>query len=135
MTAFSVGFAGALASVLSYPLISGYTAASLGILSVLAGILLGQKAWYRSQRRFSRDFDRITGMLQGDLQVGRFVPCAPVRPAADSVCQAVLETALESRLLAKPNAAVDGLERLRKDREEKLNELEGRLAELTKTLS
>lgn len=74
LTAFSTGFAGALASVLVYPSIPGATAAGLGILSVIGGIILGQRAWYRAQSRFIRDMDRITGMLQGDLQASQ--PCS-----------------------------------------------------------
>jgi len=51
--------------------LSTETAAGLGILAIISSLALGQRVWGRAQRRFWKDFDRITKMLEGDLKVGR----------------------------------------------------------------
>lgn len=52
-----------------------------------------------------------------------------------TVYQAILEDALETRLLAKPTAATEGLTQLKESREEKLAQLGMKLDEVRKTLA
>jgi hypothetical protein len=57
-------------------LISAATAAGLGVLSLVSAVALGQKFWSRTQQRFWADWQRVTSMLKGDLQVGVVPPRA-----------------------------------------------------------
>jgi hypothetical protein len=50
-------------------LVSSETAIGLGILSLVASVAAGQRLWHIAQRRFWKDFDRVTKMLEGDLKV------------------------------------------------------------------
>lgn len=50
-------------------LVSEGTALGLGLLSVLGSLAVGQRMWHAAQKRFWRDFDRVTRMLEGELKV------------------------------------------------------------------
>lgn len=45
------------------------TAVGLGLLSVLASIVLGQRRWDKAQQIFWKEWSRSTDMMRGDLQV------------------------------------------------------------------
>lgn len=49
--------------------LSAGTASGLGLLSVVGSLALGQKFWAGAQKKFWRDWNRVTGMLKGDLEV------------------------------------------------------------------
>lgn len=85
--------------------ISSTTAIGLGLLSIVSSAALGQNRWGRAQHSFWQEWNRITGMLREDLQQ-------------------VFVSALETRVVAKTDAAADGLDRLVSKREERLEELE-----------
>jgi hypothetical protein len=85
--------------------ISSSTATAVGLLSVVLSAALGQRRWSTAQHKFWQEWDRTTGMLRGDLQ-------------EDFV------SALDARVVAKTDAAADGLERLLSMREERLDHLE-----------
>ncbi|KAK8861291.1 hypothetical protein IAR55_002110 [Kwoniella newhampshirensis] len=115
LSTYSTAFLGVSLSWVSYvpPLstISAGTATGLGLLSIVASLAMGQRLWGRAQKRFWRDWKRITGMMKGDLQT-RF------------------QFALETQILAKPIAAADGLEKLIEKREKRLDELQDRVDKL-----
>ncbi|KAK4689708.1 hypothetical protein P7C73_g389, partial [Tremellales sp. Uapishka_1] len=119
LSTYAISLGGTFASWLLYvppfSIVSGSTAAGLGILCVLSSLLLGQRLWERSQKRFWRDWDRITKMLKGDLQVQ-------------------FSNALETQVLAKPTAAADGLEQLVAKREGRLDELQSRIEEIRRRI-
>lgn len=50
-------------------ILSAGTAGGLGLLSIVGSLALGQKFWAGAQRKFWRDWNRVTGMLKGDLEV------------------------------------------------------------------
>ncbi|WWD16806.1 hypothetical protein CI109_101238 [Kwoniella shandongensis] len=115
LSTYSTAFLGVSMSWVSYvppvDLISAGTATGLGLLSVVASLAMGQRLWGRAQKRFWRDWKRVTGMMKGDLQT-RFA------------------TALDTQILAKPLAAAEGLEKLIQKREKRLDELQDRLDKL-----
>jgi hypothetical protein len=86
-------------------LLSASTAGALGVLSVVSAAALGQNRWGKAQSRFWQEWDRATGMLRGDLQEN-FV------------------AALDTRVVAKTDAAADGLDRLLQKRQDKLDLLD-----------
>lgn len=49
--------------------LSAGTASGLGLLSIVGSLALGQKLWGGAQKKFWRDWNRVTGMLKGDLEV------------------------------------------------------------------
>lgn len=49
--------------------LSAGTAGGLGLLSIVGSLALGQKFWRGAQKKFWRDWNRVTGMLKGDLEV------------------------------------------------------------------
>jgi hypothetical protein len=85
--------------------ISSSTAGALGLLSVVSAAALGQRRWTTAQQKFWKEWDRATGMLRGDLQ-------------EDFIA------AVDTRVVAKTDAAADGLDRLLSMREERLDHLE-----------
>ncbi|ODN97240.1 hypothetical protein L198_03803 [Cryptococcus wingfieldii CBS 7118] len=100
-----------IGSVAPLELFSTSTAGGLGVLSVVASLALGQTLWARAQKRFWKDWDRITGMLKGDLETR-------------------LDTTLKTHILAKPLATAEGLERLITKRQDRLDDLQARATEL-----
>ncbi|TYJ59017.1 hypothetical protein B9479_000005 [Cryptococcus floricola] len=100
-----------IGSVAPLELFSTSTAGGLGVLSVVASLALGQTLWARAQKRFWKDWERITGMLKGDLETR-------------------LDTTLKTHILAKPLATAEGLERLITKRQDRLDDLQERATEL-----
>ncbi|ODN76969.1 hypothetical protein L202_05532 [Cryptococcus amylolentus CBS 6039] len=100
-----------IGSVAPLELFSTSTAGGLGVLSVVASLALGQTLWARAQKRFWKDWDRITGMLKGDLETK-------------------FDTTLKTHILAKPLATAEGLERLITKRQDRLDDLQKRATEL-----
>jgi hypothetical protein len=109
LTTFTLATTGIFSSWWAYvppvEVISAPTASALGILSVVSAAALGQKRWAIAQKTFWKEWDRSTKMLRGDLQ-------------EDFVA------ALDTRVVAKTDAAADGLDRLLSKREERLDYLE-----------
>ncbi|WWC87559.1 uncharacterized protein L201_002449 [Kwoniella dendrophila CBS 6074] len=116
---YSTSLLGLSLSWLSYvppiEIFGSTTAIGLGLLSIVSSIALGQKLWKKAQKKFWRDWFRITAMMKGDLQT-RF------------------DTALVTQILAKPIAAADGLEKLIQRRERRLDELQDRVNALSKRI-
>lgn len=96
-------------------LLSSATACGFGLLSVVASLALGQRWWSKAQRTFWKDWERITGMLRGDLQT-------------------TLDETIQTNLLAKPLAAADGLEDIIKRREARLDAMRAKVASLRQQL-
>jgi hypothetical protein len=109
LATYGLAFSGLLSSWWAYvppvAAISSTTAIGLGLLSIVSSAALGQNRWARAQHSFWQEWDRITRMLRGDLQQA-------------------FASALETRVVAKTDAAADGLDRLLQKREERLDELE-----------
>ncbi|TXT11021.1 hypothetical protein VHUM_01772 [Vanrija humicola] len=120
LTTYALALAGVSASwvacVPPLALISGYTATGLGLLSVVGGLALGQRFWARAQRRFWKDWARVTDMLKDDLV-------------------AHYDKTVQTLVLARPEVAADGLQELVGKRESRLKELEGRLERLRERLA
>lgn len=120
LTTYALSLAGVSASwvacVPPLALISGYTATALGLLSVVGGLALGQRFWARAQRRFWKDWARVTDMLKDDLVVH-------------------YDKTVKALVLARPETAADGLQELVAKRETRLKELEGRLERLRERLA
>ncbi|CAK9786695.1 hypothetical protein CC85DRAFT_262677 [Cutaneotrichosporon oleaginosum] len=91
--------------------ISGATAVGLGALAVVSSLALGQAWWAKGQRRFWKDWNRVTAMLKDDL-------CANFDSTVDKL------------VLARPRVTADGLQELVRKREERLNKLEHRIITL-----
>ncbi|WWC59932.1 uncharacterized protein I303_102495 [Kwoniella dejecticola CBS 10117] len=119
LTTYATSLLGVSLSWISYvppiSLNSGATAAGLGILSIVASLALGQRLWGKAQKKFWRDWKRITHMMKGDLET-RF------------------DAALQTQVLAKPLAAADGLEKLIEKREKRLDELQDTVNSLSKRI-
>lgn len=111
LSTLGFGGLGVAASWASYvaplSLVSGVTACGCGLLSIVTGLALGQRWWTRAQRNFWRDWERITGMLRGDLQT-------------------VLDETIQTNLLAKPLAAADGLEDIIRRRGKRIDDIVAR---------
>jgi hypothetical protein len=109
LTTFSAAATGIFSSWWAFvppmELISAPTAGALGVLGVVTAASWGQNRWGIAQRRFWKEWDRVTHMLRGDLR-------------EDFVA------ALDTRVVAKTDAAADGLDRLLSKREERLDRLE-----------
>lgn len=73
LTTYSTALLGASLSWAAYvppiEILSAGTAGGLGLLSIVGSLALGQKFWTGAQRKFWRDWNRVTGMLKGDLEV------------------------------------------------------------------
>ena len=63
------GFASAW-SLYTVEIIGASTATGLGIVATLLSIRLGQRLWGRAQTRFWREWERLTTLLQSELEVG-----------------------------------------------------------------
>lgn len=86
LSTYAMAFLGMSASWAAYvpPLasLSGSTAVGFALLSAIGSVALGQRLWLRAQKRFWRDWTRLTHMLKGDLQVSNFSePTDMGRPA------------------------------------------------------
>lgn len=86
-------------------MLSTYTSVGLGALSVVASLALGQTLWAKAQKRWWKDWDRVTAMLKDDL--------------ADNYDKVV-----DTLILARPRVASDGLTELVKKRENRLDDME-----------
>ncbi|WRT65407.1 uncharacterized protein IL334_002350 [Kwoniella shivajii] len=119
LTTYATSLLGVSSSWMSFvppiSLTSASTAIGLGILSIVASLALGQRLWGRAQRKFWRDWKRITGMMKGDLET-RF------------------DTALRTQVLAKPLSAAEGLEKLIERRERRLDELQDQINQISKRI-
>ncbi|WVW79700.1 hypothetical protein I302_101670 [Kwoniella bestiolae CBS 10118] len=119
LTTYATSLLGVSLSWMSYvppiALTSASTALGLGILSVVASLALGQRLWGKAQKKFWRDWKRITGMMKGDLET-RF------------------DTALRTQVLAKPLISAEGLEKLIQKREKRLDELQDKVNGLSKRI-
>lgn len=119
LATYSLAFSGILSSWWAYvppvAAISSTTAIGLGLLSVVSSAALGQKRWAHAQGKFWKEWDSVTSMLRGDLQQG-------------------FASALETRVVAKTDAAADGLDRLVNKREERLDELEATVQDIRRRL-
>ncbi|WWC98869.1 hypothetical protein V866_005763 [Kwoniella sp. B9012] len=119
LTTYATSLLGVSLSWMSYvppiSLTSAPTAVGLGILSVVASLALGQRLWGKAQKKFWRDWKRITGMMKGDLET-RF------------------DTALRTQVLAKPLVAAEGLEKLIQKREKRLDDLQDKVNGLSKRI-
>ncbi|WVF66729.1 hypothetical protein IAT40_001471 [Kwoniella sp. CBS 6097] len=115
LTTYSTALLGMSLSWMSYvpplSLTSAPTAVGLGLLGVVASLALGQRMWGKAQRKFWKDWTRITGMMKGDLET-RF------------------NTALQTQVLTKPLSAADGLEKLIEKRNQRLNQLQDKVDQL-----
>lgn len=73
LTTYSTALLGASMSWVAYvppvDVLSAGTASGLGLLSIVGSLALGQKLWAGAQKKFWRDWNRVTGMLKGDLEV------------------------------------------------------------------
>lgn len=109
LTTFTLACTGVFSSWWAYvppvAAISPPTAGALALLSVVSAAALGQRRWSTAQLKFWKEWDRATHMLRGDLQ-------------EDFVA------ALDTRVVAKTDAAADGLDRLLSLREERLDSLD-----------
>ncbi|OXC65339.1 hypothetical protein AYX13_05582 [Cryptococcus neoformans] len=109
LTTYSTALLGASVSWIAYvppiEVLSAGTAGGLGLLSIVGSLALGQKFWAGAQKKFWRDWNRVTGMLKGDLETR-------------------LDTALQTQVVAKPLAAAEGLEKLIEKREKRLDALQ-----------
>ncbi|OWZ61402.1 hypothetical protein AYX15_06384 [Cryptococcus neoformans] len=109
LTTYSTALLGASLSWVAYvppiEVLSAGTAGGLGLLSIVGSLALGQKFWGGAQKKFWRDWNRVTGMLKGDLETR-------------------LDTALQTQVVAKPLAAAEGLEKLIEKREKRLDALQ-----------
>lgn len=92
------------AAVQPLELITTYTAVGTGLLSIVSGLALGQRFWARAQKKWWKDWDRVTNMLKDDL--------------ADNYDRTV-----DNLVVAKPDVAADGLGELITKRKERLDEL------------
>ncbi|BEJ11258.1 hypothetical protein CspHIS471_0106800 [Cutaneotrichosporon sp. HIS471] len=99
----------AFAPPLSY--ISGGTAVGLGALAIVSSLALGQAWWAKGQRRFWRNWNRVTAMLKDDLSAN-------------------FDSTVDKLVLARPRVTADGLQELVRKREERLNALEKRIVAL-----
>ncbi|WWC68938.1 uncharacterized protein I206_102874 [Kwoniella pini CBS 10737] len=119
LTTYATSLLGVSLSWMSYvppmTLISGATATGLGILSIVASLAFGQRLWGKAQKKFWRDWKRITNMMKGDLET-RF------------------DAALRTQVLAKPLVAADGLEKLIQKREKRLDELQDKVNSISKRI-
>ncbi|WVQ83505.1 hypothetical protein IAT38_005646 [Cryptococcus sp. DSM 104549] len=119
LTTYSTALLGCSLSWVAYvppvEILSAGTAGGLGLLGVVASLAWGQRLWGKAQKKFWKDWDRVTGMLKGDLET-RF------------------DTALQTQILAKPLAAADGLEKLIERREKRLDTLQTRVDQLQSRL-
>lgn len=91
--------------------ISGATAVGLGALAIVSSLALGQAWWAKGQRRFWKDWNRVTAMLKDDLSAN-------------------FDKTVDKLVLARPRVTADGLEELVKKREERLTQLEHRILAL-----
>lgn len=91
--------------------ISGATAVGLGALAVVSSLALGQAWWAKGQRRFWKDWNRVTAMLKDDLSAN-------------------FDSTVDKLVLARPRITADGLQELVRKREERLNTLEHRVRAL-----
>lgn len=73
LTTYSTALLGASISWVAYvppvDVLSAGTASGLGLLTIVGSLALGQKLWAGAQKKFWRDWNRVTGMLKGDLEV------------------------------------------------------------------
>jgi hypothetical protein len=92
-------------------MISGATAVGLGALAVVSSLALGQAWWAKGQRRFWKDWNRVTAMLKDDLSAN-------------------FDSTVDKLVLARPRVTADGLQELVRKREERLNGLEHRIVTL-----
>lgn len=86
-------------------MISGATAVGLGALAIVSSLALGQAWWAKGQRRFWKDWNRVTSMLKDDLGAN-------------------FDKTVDKLVLARPRVTADGLQELVNKREERLAELE-----------
>ncbi len=100
------------------------TAIGLGILCAVGSVAMGQRLWLRAQKRFWKDWTRLTQMLKGDLQVSH---PASSDHAESNTLQTRFSTGVETQVLAKPLAAADGLEKLIAKRDRRLDDLQTRV--------
>lgn len=121
LSSYTIATAGIGASIAAsaFALTSAPTAVALGLLSLVTSMAAGQRMWERARRRYWRDWERIIQMLHEDLQVRFQNWCRSF--------QTGFASAVDARLLAKPTAAADGLQKLLARRETKLDELQRRL--------
>lgn len=109
LTTFTLASTGVFSSWWAYvppvAAISASTASAFGLLSVISAAAFGQRRWSIAQLKFWKEWDRATHMLRGDLQ-------------EDFVA------ALDTRVVAKTDAAADGLDRLLSLREQRLDVLD-----------
>ncbi|KIR58036.1 hypothetical protein I314_06001 [Cryptococcus bacillisporus CA1873] len=119
LTTYSTALLGVSMSWVAYvppvDVLSAGTASGLGLLSIVGSLALGQKLWGGAQKKFWRDWNRVTGMLKGDLETR-------------------LDTALQTQVLAKPLAAAEGLEKLIEKREKRLDVLQSEVDKLKSKL-
>jgi hypothetical protein len=86
-------------------LISGNTAFATALLGIVGALALGQNLGARAQRRWWRDWNRVTDMLKEDLAAN-------------------YDASVDTLVLARPRAAADGLSELVDRRAHRLDELE-----------
>lgn len=95
--------------------ISGGTAVGLGALAFVSSLALGQAWWGKAQRRFWKDFGRVTHMLKDDLAAN-------------------YDQTVDSLVLARPTVTAEGLNELVVKREARLADLEQRVRSLEEKL-
>ncbi|OCF42512.1 hypothetical protein I317_03628 [Kwoniella heveanensis CBS 569] len=119
LTTYSTALLSMSLSWMSYvpplTLTSAPTAVGLGLLGVVASLAWGQRMWGKAQKKFWKDWTRITGMMKGDLET-RF------------------NTALQTQVLTKPLSAAEGLEKLIEKRNTRLDQLQDKVDQLSRRL-
>lgn len=88
--------------------ISGATAVGLGALGFVSSLALGQAWWGKAQRKFWKDYKRVTHMLKDDLAAN-------------------YDQTVDKLVLARPTVTADGLNELVEKREARLADLERRV--------
>lgn len=108
LSTYALSLAGVSASWCAYvqplELISSSTAIGTGLLSLVSGVALGQQIWAKAQKRWWKDWDRVTNMLKDDLASN-------------------YDRTVDNLVVAKPDIAADGLTELIDKRRERLDEL------------
>lgn len=108
LSSYALSLVGCSASWCAYvqplELISSSTAFGTGLLSIVSGVALGQQIWAKAQKRWWKDWDRVTQMLKEDLASN-------------------YDRTVDNLVVAKPDIAAEGLTELIDKRKERLDEL------------
>ena len=101
-------------SAYTFEIIGVPTATALGVAAALLSIRLGQRLWDRAQVRFWREWERLTTMLEDELNVSR-------RTRTRLTLQSQMDITKKSSITGKPFAVANAMEGLARARSERLN--------------